>query len=164
MGTKVAVVLTILTVGYLEIKLYTILPDYFTEDYSKYIIEWWKRFIDDCFIPWKKDENLDLFVEILDTLHPSIKFTKEEEDSSIAFLDIMVIKAEDDTVETDIFYKETNAYRYLHFQSAHPHKIKRNIHFTLAQRIIRIVSNENRRQQRLSELVHFLKSVTTQKI
>ena len=49
MGTKVAVVLAILTVGYLEIKLYTILLDYFTGDYSKYIIEWWKRFIDDCF-------------------------------------------------------------------------------------------------------------------
>ena len=69
----------------------------------------------------------------------------------------MVIKAEDDTIETDIFYKETNAHRYLHFQSAYPHKIKGNIPFTLAQRITRIVSNENRRQQRLSELAHFLK-------
>ena len=106
MGTKVAVVLAILTVGYLEIKLYTILPDYFTDDYSKYIIAWWKRFIDDCFIPWKKGENLDLFVEILDTLHPSIKFTKEEGHLSIAFLDIMVIKAEDDTIETDIFSRK----------------------------------------------------------
>ena len=157
MGTKVAVVLAILTVGYLEIKLYTMLPDYFTEDYSKYIIEWSKRFIDDCFIPWKKGENLDLFAEILDTLHPSIKFTKEEGDSSIAFLDIMVIKAEDDTIQTDIFYKQTNAHRYLHFQSAHPHKIERNIPLTLAQRITRIVSNEKRRQERLSELAHFLK-------
>ena len=157
MGTKVAVVLAILTVGYLEIKLYTILPDYFTDDYSKYIIAWWKRFIDDCFVPWKKGENLDLFVEILDTLHPSIKFTKEEGDLSIAFLDIMVIKAEDDTIEPDIFYKETNAHRYLHFQSAHPHKIKRNIPFTLAQRITRIVSDKIRCEQRLSELAHFLK-------
>ena len=133
-----------------------ILPDYFTEDCSKYIIEWWKRFIDDCFISWKKGENLDLFVEILDTLHLSIKFTKEEEDSSIAFLDTMIIKAEDDTIGTDIFYKETNAHRYLHLQSAHPHKIKRNIPFTLSQRITRIVSNESCRKQRLSELAHFL--------
>ena len=42
--------------------------------------------------------------------HPSIKFTKEEGDSSIAFFDIMIIKAEDDTIETDIFYKEANAF------------------------------------------------------
>ena len=100
-------------------------------------------------MPWKKGENFGLFVEILDTLHPSIKFTKEEGDSSIALLD-MVIKAEDDTIETDIFYKETNTHRYLHFQSAHPHKIKRNIPFTLTQRIIRVVSYENRQKQRLS--------------
>ena len=86
-----AVVLEISTVGYPEIKLYTILLDYFTEDYSKCIIEWWKRFIDDCFITWKKSENLDLFVEIMDTLYPSITFTKEEGDSIDAFLDIMVI-------------------------------------------------------------------------
>ena len=113
--------------------------------------------VNNAFIPWKKGENLDLFVEILDTLHPSIKFTKEEGDLSIAFLDIILIKAEDDTIETDIFYKETNAYRYLHFQSAHPHKIKRNIPFTLAQRITRIVSDKIRCEQRLSELANFLR-------
>ena len=105
----------------------------------------------------QKGENLDLFIEILDTLHSFIKFRKEEGDSRIAFLDIMVMKAEDDTIETDIFYKETNAHRYLHFQSAHPHKIKRNIPFALAQRITGIVSNENRREQCLSELAHFFK-------
>ena len=67
------------------------------------------------------------------------------------------IKAEDDTIETDIFYKEANPNRYLHFQRAHPHKIKRSIPFTLTQRITRIVSNENRREQRLSELAHSFK-------
>ena len=68
-GTKVAVVLAILTVGYLEIKLYTILPNYFSNDYCLYIIKWWKRFIDDCFILWKKSENLQLFEELLNTLN-----------------------------------------------------------------------------------------------
>ena len=38
MGTKVAVVLAIFTVGYLEIKLYTIPPNYFSIDYCLYII------------------------------------------------------------------------------------------------------------------------------
>ena len=46
MGTKAAVILAILTVGYLEIKLYTILPKYFSTEYTKFIIEHW-RFIDD---------------------------------------------------------------------------------------------------------------------
>ena len=39
MGTKATVILAILTVGYLEIKLYTNLPNYFFSEYTKYIIE-----------------------------------------------------------------------------------------------------------------------------
>ena len=54
MRSKVEVVLAILTVGYLEIKLYTISLDYFTDNYSEYIIAWWKKLTDDCFMPWKK--------------------------------------------------------------------------------------------------------------
>ena len=144
MGTKATVILAILTVGYLEIKLYTIFPNYFSTEYTKYIIEHWKRFIDDCFITWKKNENLDLFEEILNNLHPSIKFTKDTDDDRIPFLDLLVIKTAEGKIETDIFYKKTNAHRYLCFESAHPRKIKRNIPFILAQRITRIVSNPDR--------------------
>ena len=104
MGTKAAVILAILTVGYLEIKLYTILPNYFSTEYTKYIIEHWKRFIDDCFITWKKNENLDLFEEILNNLHSSIKFTKDTDDDKIPFLDLFVIKTAKGNIKTDIFY------------------------------------------------------------
>ena len=109
-----------------------------------YIIKWWKRF----------SENLQLFEELLNTLHPLIKLTKEEGDSNIPFLDILVIKTEQGTIETNIFYHTTNAHRYLVFESAHPHKTKRNIRllYTLAKRIVRIVSNEKRQQQRLLQL------------
>ena len=90
--------------GYLEVKLYTILPNYFSNDYCLYIIKWWKRFIDHCFILWKKSENmLQLFEELLNTLHPLIKFTKEEGDSNFPFLDMLFIKTEQGTIETDIF-------------------------------------------------------------
>ena len=91
MGTKAAVILDILTVGSLEIKLYTILPNYFSTKYTKYITEHWKRFIDDCFITWKKNKNLNLFEEILNNLHPSIKVTKDTNDDRIPFLDLLVI-------------------------------------------------------------------------
>ena len=156
MGTKVAVILAILTVGYLEIKLYNIRPNYFSTDYTVYIIEHWKRFIDDCFIPWKTSENLELFEEILNRLYPSIKFTKEVDNNNIPFLDLMVVKTNEGNVETDIFYKKTNAHRYLYFESAHPRKTKRNIPFTLAQRITKIVSNPVQQKQRLQELIEFL--------
>ena len=72
-------------------------------------------------------------------------------------MDILVIKTKQGTIETDIFYKKTNTHGYLAFESAHPHKTKRNIPYTLAKRIIRIVSNEEGQQQCLIELSQFLK-------
>ena len=112
MGTKATVILAKLTVGYLEIKLYTILPNYFSTEYTKYIIEHWKRFIDDCFITWKKNENLDLFEKILNNLHPSIKYSKDTDDDRIPFLDLVVIKTAEGNIETDIFYKKINTHRW----------------------------------------------------
>ena len=104
--------------------------------------------IDDCFITWKTNENLDVFEEILNNLHPSIKFTKDTDDDKSPFLDLLVIKTAEGKIETDIFYKKTNAHRYLCFESAHPRKMKRNTSFTLAKRITRIASNPDRREQR----------------
>lgn len=84
MGTKATVNLAILTIGYLEIKLYTTFPNYFLTVYSRYIYEQWKRFIDDCFMPWKKGENLELFEKIITSLPPLIKFIRNTGDSNIS--------------------------------------------------------------------------------
>ena len=73
-------------------------------------------------------------------------------------MDILVIKKQQGTIDTDIFYKKTNyAHRYLVIESAHPHKTKNNTPYTLAKKIIRIVSNEECEQQCLLELSQFLK-------
>ena len=48
----------------------------------------WKRFIDDIFLIWTHGENeLRKFVEYLNTLHDTIKFTCEQSMYEIAFLD-----------------------------------------------------------------------------
>ena len=59
----------------------------------------------------------------------------------INFLDIMVIK-NDTKIETDIYYKNTNNFNYLPFDSHHPRHTKRNIPYNLMLRINCIVSNE----------------------
>ena len=158
MGTKAAVILAILTVGYLEIKLYIIPPNYFSTEYTKYIIEHWKRFTDDCFITWKKNENLDPFEETFNNLHPSIKFTKDTDDDRIPFsLPWFTgyqksrrrnrnrhLLQENKRTSISLFWKCTSK------------KNQKNIPFTLAQRITRIVSNPYRREQRFKELTVFL--------
>ena len=105
----------------------------------------------------EKNEDLDLFEEILNKLHPSIKFTKDTDDDRIPFLDLLLIKTAEGKIETDIFYKKTNTHQYICFESAHSRKVKRNIPFTLTQRITRIVSNPDHREQRFKKLTKFLK-------
>ena len=51
----------------------------------------WKRYIDDCFIIWSKEEsNFNIVYNILDTLDSDIKFTMEKRSSEIPFLNVLV--------------------------------------------------------------------------
>ena len=76
----------------------------------------------------------------------------------INFLDVSVILHSDRTIETDIYYKDTNAHDYLPYDSAHPDHSKDNVPYNLAKRIIVFVSNEEKIEYRLNELKNWLKS------
>ena len=52
MGTKFAPVYATLTIGYLEEKLYTIIETNYDTEFQRYLKKYWKRFLDDCFVPW----------------------------------------------------------------------------------------------------------------
>jgi len=54
----------------------------------------WLRYVDDTFILWdKNDDELQDFLQHLNSLRPSIKFTMEkEENNRLPFLDVMVKK------------------------------------------------------------------------
>ena len=47
-------------------------------------------------------------------------------------------------METDVFYKETNTHDYLNYNSHHPNQIKCNIPFSLAKRVLVLVSDEQK--------------------
>ena len=68
------------------------------------------------------------------------------------FLDIEVILHSDNTVESDIYYRDTNAHDYLPYNSAHPKHCKDNLPLSLAKSIIAFVSNEEKTEMRLREL------------
>lgn len=50
MGTKVAPSYANLVMGYLEKIMYTKVCETFDQDFKEYVIEKWKRFLDDCFV------------------------------------------------------------------------------------------------------------------
>ena len=83
-------------------------------------------------------------------MHPVIKYTLEktkvivqnsESCHIINFRDLSVILHPDRTIETDIYYKNTNAHDYLPYDSAHPDHPKDNVPYNLAKHIIVFISN-----------------------
>ena len=88
---------------------------------------------------------------LLNNLHPDIKFTMEYSNVQQPFLDVLV-KRENTKIETDIYYKPTDSKQYLLFNSCHPKHNKTSIPFSLARRIRSIVTNEATLQKRMDEL------------
>ena len=156
MGTKFAPVYATLTIGYLEEKLYTIIETNYDTEFQRYLKKYWKRFLDDCFVPWtKSEEELIKFHSVLNNLHNDIRFTLEYDQNEQPFLDVMV-RNKTGKIETDIFYKETDSKQYLLFSSCHPRHTKINIPYNLARRLKTIISEENVLINRMTELKSFL--------
>jgi hypothetical protein len=85
-------------------------------------------YIDDIFVVWPLGpEQLQNFLNHLNSLRPSIQLTKEtKSDSVIPFLDVLVIRRET-TLATEVYRKPTHAGRYLNFRSNHPLHMKRGL-------------------------------------
>ena len=103
MRTKIAPIYATLVLGYLEETLYRKVEDVFDLNFKTYIEENFKRFLDDCFILFRKsDENLTKLHELINTLHPSLNFTMDKNRIKLSFLDTMVINNNGE-VQTDFF-------------------------------------------------------------
>ena len=99
-------VLNNLSVGYLEEKIYEQTKACFGNDFGNCFIKYWKRFLDDCFIPWTKStKDLETLQNVLNNLHKDIIFTLQFSNAEQSFLDVYVENREG-KMETDIFYKE----------------------------------------------------------
>ena len=157
-GTTVAPTYANLIMAYLEIKLYKLVLENFGKKTHDFVVQNWYRFLDDGFIFW--DDTLGdyhIFVNLLNSLHPNIKFTHESSKEKISFLNILLYKSKG-KVEMDIFYKKTDNHDYLPFKSCHPRHTTDNIPFTLARMVCSIVSSPAVKHQRLIELFGWLQN------
>lgn len=155
-GTTVAPTYANLTMGFLEVELYEKVFLKYGAEAHDYIKIYWKRFLDDGQIMWKKSFGpVEEFVEILNSLDRNIIFTHESSDKSLSFLNVLLY-IENNKLLTDVYYKNTDSHDYLPFSSCHPRHIKANIPKTLARIICTIVQDPDRKLQRLSELKTWL--------
>ena len=84
----------------------------------------WKRFIDDIFMIWTHGEqSLKQFIDYLNSLHETIKFTHEMSYTQIDFLDTTVKFGPDRGLLTTLYNKLTDTRLYLEHSSAHPQSV-----------------------------------------
>jgi hypothetical protein len=75
MGTKMAPTYATLVLGYLEHILYEQLLNSYGQEFTSYVRQNWKRFLDDCFIIWNSDIPVEIFHTELNSLNDHIRFT-----------------------------------------------------------------------------------------
>jgi hypothetical protein len=121
--------------------------------------------VDDTFTIIKKEHSTE-FVNYLNTIDECIQWTTEEEsvvvkdeqrERQLAFLDTMVVAADDGTTHTKVFRKETHTDQYLNFMSNHPVEHKRGVVRTLYHRAECVVSREADLQQEMEYIQDMLK-------
>ena len=118
----------------------------------------WRGFVDDTFTIIKK-KNKNSFLQHLNSIHPSIKFTCEEEkeDGSMPFLDILITPAEDGSLNTLVFRKPTHTDLYLQWDSHHNIPSKYSVAGTLYHRATTICSNPTLLHEEEQHLFNALK-------
>ncbi len=168
MGSIFAPTYAQLTVGYLEeTKLFPVLlPSKFDAITTQEIIDYFFRFMDDGTTLFPADIDEEVFLYLINSMHPSIQYTMEKADTvvkdgvltqKLVFLSLTIYLNENGDIWTDVYYKPTNTHEYLHFNSHHPDHIKKNIPHVLAKRIMVLSTKERDLKNNLSELRVWLK-------
>ena len=163
MGTKMAPPYACLTIGFLEetVLFPTLLPSKFSKEECERIIELFFRFMDDGTSFFPKYSSKGILLELLNSMHPSIKYTVEEPEmsmtdgeliQSLVFLSILIHLNEEGFIWTNVHYKETNAFDYLSWDSHHPKHIMENIPYCLAKRIIVMTTKDKDMEKNLVHL------------
>ena len=153
MGTKMAPSYANLFMGKIEKQL---------QNLGKPHIHTWKRFIDDIFVIWTgSKEDFHTYMEQINQIHDTIKFTCEASNTEVTFLDVTVCKGEKFTstgiLDVRTHIKPTNKQLYAHASSYHPPATKKAIAKGEAKRFLRTNSTESTYQEMLNKLIIKLK-------
>jgi len=105
-----------------------VIADIFVEHFEKEALqkapkkpEVWFRYVDDTFVIWRHGRaELRKFLIFLNNQHPNIRFTMDiEENKKLPFLDVLVTKKADNTLDHQMYRKPTHTDTYLHAESYH---------------------------------------------
>ena len=102
---------------------------------------YFKRYVDDIFCLFTNESHVQSFLTYLNTCHPNMSFTYEnEKDNVLPFLDINIMRSGHHFI-TSVFRKPTFSGVFTNFGSFIPELYKRNLISTLLFRAYTISSN-----------------------
>ena len=102
----------------------------------------WRRYVDDTFTLVKKGKLNDI-ISRLNNFHPNISFTNEpEQEGKMAFLDVLIKKDENGSIQTGVYRKATNNSIYIHWNSYAPKQWKVGTLSGMTRRAYEICSNK----------------------
>ena len=82
---------------------------------------------------------------------------EQEEDRTLPFLDTLLRRREDGSLNVSVYRKPTHTDRYLHFESHHPTHVKRGVVRCLHDRARRVISMQGNLQKEVDHLASVLK-------
>jgi len=135
MGSPVSPLVANMFMEHLEQKLLATVP----EEMKPRL---WKRYVDDILEVVKKGK-VEVLTEFMNGLDESgsIQFTYETEtDGKLPFLDLQLVRKEDNSLKLQIYRKPTHTDQYLNFTSHHPIEHKLSVVRTLLDRSRSLVS------------------------
>ena len=87
----------------------------------------WLRYVDGKFILWPHQEDVQIFLDHVNSIRPFIQFTLgKEQDNKLPFLDVLVTRREQG-FRLSVYCKPTFTGQYLHFNFYHPYTVKKGI-------------------------------------
>ena len=88
----------------------------------------WLRYIDNVFKIWTEGPyNLNIFIDYLNNIHPTIKFASSHSSTNIPFLDVYVSLTNDWSIPvyTDLYTKPTDHNTNISIHLAIPYTLKK---------------------------------------
>lgn len=137
MGSSLSPVVANLVMDKLLKKVIPLLP---------YTLTFIKKYVDDLFLIVPRDK-VDETLNIFNSYNTCLQFTSEiEEQQSLPFLDMTVIRNNDNTIKTKWYKKPSATTRYLNYNSKHPKNQLINNASNLISRALKLTSIEYHKQ------------------
>ena len=113
----------------------------------------WLRFSDDIFMLWRHGSTaLTMFLQHINSFHPTIKFSHKQSHTSINFLETTILLTEQRTLQSILYIKPADKGLLLHHASHNPTACKKGIIYSQALRYQRIITNDHDLRQHLQRL------------